>query len=92
MYIVLVSSCERKAIRKTRNILDAYAIRISRNTWSTKITMKGLEEIAKELKAVATRQTSVACYVNNGYTNLKLVWIIGSKINYLHNGQYPIKG
>jgi CRISPR-associated endonuclease/helicase Cas3 len=79
MHIVLVSSCEKKAIPKTRNILDSYAIRISRNSWTTKITMKGLDEIAKELRSVATRQTSVACYVNTGYNNLKLVWIIGSK-------------
>ena len=91
MYIVLVSSCERKAIRKTRHVLDSYAIRVSKNTWQTKITMQGVTEIAKELRSIATRQTSVACYVNNGYNNLKLVWIIGSKKHYLHNGQYPIR-
>jgi CRISPR-associated endonuclease/helicase Cas3 len=91
MYVVLVSSCEKKAIRKTRKILDAYAIRVSKTTWSSKITMLGVKAIEQELKQIATRQTSVACYVNNGYNNLKLLWVIGSKTHYLYNGQYPIK-
>jgi len=91
MHIVFVSNCESKAIKKTRAIIDRYATRIADRTWASPFTMEALDEVHHALKRVATRQTSVACYRNNGRDGLKLDWIVGNKHAYDSLGAYAIE-
>jgi len=42
MMVIFVSECEKKALKRTRRVLDAFANRIGRNTWQTVITQEGL--------------------------------------------------
>ena len=79
MHIVLISQCEKKAILRTAKVLDAYAVRHGDRTWVTPITKNGLDALYRELRGRGTRQTAVACYVNDGTRRLKLLWMIGRK-------------
>ena len=79
MHIVLISQCEKKAILRTAKVLDAYAVRHGDRTWVTPITKNGLDALYYELRSRGTRQTAVACYVNDGTRRLKLLWVIGRK-------------
>ncbi len=79
MHIVLISQCEKKAILRTAKVLDAYAVRHGDRTWVTPITKNGLDALYHELRSRGTRQTAVACYVNDGTRRLKLLWVIGRK-------------
>ena len=90
MHVVFVSLCQKSALKKTRAILDSYAIRISENSWATPITMQGLGEVRKLLKASATRQTAVACYRNKGVNRLELIWQVGSKAKFSESGQVAV--
>jgi CRISPR-associated endonuclease/helicase Cas3 len=79
MHILLVSQCEKKAILRTAKVLDAYAVRHGDRTWVTPITKNGLDALYRELRSRGTRQTAVACYVNDGARRLKLLWVVGRK-------------
>lgn len=78
MFTVIVSNCQGKAINRSRNILDQYAFRLNKNTWHSKMTMDGLSHLKSELNAIASKNTSVYCYINDGMDNLKLAWRVGS--------------
>lgn len=79
MHVVIVSQCERKAIIRTAKTLDSYAVRHGDRTWVTPITSQGLDALHSELKSKSTRQTAVACYVNEGARRLRLLWTVGRK-------------
>jgi CRISPR-associated endonuclease/helicase Cas3 len=89
MHVVLVSACEKRAIKRTREILDSYAIRTSAQSWASPITEEGLREIRDALKRRATRQTAVACYRNDGRRRMKLLWIVGSRQKFAADGHFP---
>ncbi|WP_298147128.1 type I-F CRISPR-associated helicase Cas3f [uncultured Acinetobacter sp.] len=90
MHIVIVSVCEKRALKKTRAVLDSYAIRTGQNTWQAPMTMEGLHEIRKALKKTATRQTAVAAYKNFGTRRMRLAWVVGSKHKFNSTGAYPV--
>lgn len=90
MHITLVSRCEKRAIKRTRSILDRYASRTGDTTWSTPITKEALDEVKVALKRKATRQTAVACFINRGTRSMRLAWIVGNKNAFGANGEVPI--
>ncbi|WP_139851758.1 type I-F CRISPR-associated helicase Cas3f [Acinetobacter pullicarnis] len=90
MHTIFISACEKRAIKKTRAVLDSYAIRIGQATWQAPMTEEGLKEIRAALKKTATRQTAVAAYKNYGMRRMKLVWIVGSKQRFALDGIYPV--
>lgn len=89
MYITLISACEKRALKRTRAVLDSYAIRIGARTWGTPITHEGLQEMRALLRRSATRQTAVACYRNQGTARMTLLWIVGSRRPFGPTGHYP---
>ncbi|MDH2484377.1 type I-F CRISPR-associated helicase Cas3f [Acinetobacter baumannii] len=90
MHVFLISACEKRALKKTRAILDSYAIRTGHSSWQAPMTMDGLKEIRSALKKVATRQTAVAAYINFGVRRMKLAWVVGAKHKFAHDGAYPV--
>ena len=90
MHIVLVSRCEKKAWANTRRIVDSYARRTGDRSWATPITSEGLGELHGMLKACATRQTAVACYLNQGVQRMKLMWVVGSRTAFSSDGYSPV--
>lgn len=89
MHIIFISECHKKAVKKTRTVLDRFALRIGRRTWATPATEEGLSEIWLALRRVATRQTAVACYRNDGYRRMKMIWVVGSKSAFGPDGSVP---
>ncbi|MFH3926865.1 hypothetical protein WAI61_17265, partial [Acinetobacter baumannii] len=49
MIVTFISQCEKKAIPRTRRVLDAFADRIGNNTWQTVITEDGLLAVIVKL-------------------------------------------
>lgn len=90
MYITLISACQKRALRRTRAVLDSYALRIGDRFWKTPITGEGLQELRGLLRRSATRHTAVACYRNHGSHDMKLLWIVGSRVTFGENGLYPV--
>lgn len=89
MHITLISACERRAVKRSRAILDSYAIRTGIRSWATPITLEGLRELHGFLKASATRQTAVACYRNEGRERLRLLWVVGARDSFGPDGHFP---
>ena len=54
MLVTFISQCEKKALNRTRRILDAFANRIGDNVWQTAITEDGLDTVKKLLRQSAT--------------------------------------
>lgn len=79
MHVVLISQCEHRSIARTARVLDAYARRLGDRTWMTPITREGLQTLHSILRAGATRQTAVACYVSQGIRQMRLLWVVGAK-------------
>lgn len=90
MHVVLISACEKRALKRTRTVLDSYAMRSGDHTWLTPITSQGLAELRLMLRRSATRQTSVACFQNDGRFRMKLLWIVGAKTNFNAVGVSPV--
>lgn len=90
MHVLFVSACEKRALKRTRAVLDSYAIRTGASAWATPMTEEGLREVRAALKRTATRQTAVACYRNDGRMRMKLLWIVGSRNAFGPDGPFPV--
>jgi len=89
MHVVLISACEKRALKRTRAILDSYALRAGDRTWASAMTVEGLHELRAALKRVASRHTAVACYRNEGMRRMKLLWIVGGARHFGPHGHFP---
>lgn len=90
MLVTFVSQCEKKALTKTRQILDAFAPRIGQRTWQTVITQEGLQAVHKLLRERASRNTAVACHWCRSSNRTELQWIVGQRHKFDHLGRVPI--
>lgn len=79
MYKVLISSlCTKKALKKTRRIIDGYGIRVGAKVWIAELTAEGLETLKTLLRQTARKNTSVACFIFT-QKGINLFWQIGSR-------------
>ncbi len=90
MHVVLISACQKKSLKKTRAVLDSYALRAGETTWMTPITRAGLMELRILLRRSASKNTSVACYQNDGRRQMKLIWIVGNTRKFGAKGVFPV--
>ena len=79
MIVTFVSQCEKKSLKRTRRILDAFANRIGDNVWQTAITEDGLTTVKQLLRKSATKSTAVSCHRNKTRQLTELVWVVGNK-------------
>ena len=89
MHVIFISACQKRAIRRSRAILDSYALRAGERCWMSPMTTEGLQEVRAALARSATRQTSVACYQNDGRRRMKLLWIVGARGRFGPEGHFP---
>jgi CRISPR-associated endonuclease/helicase Cas3 len=90
MIITFISQCEKKAIPRTRRVLDAFADRIGDNTWQTVITEDGLIAVKKLLRKTVTKSTSVSCHWIRGRRRSELLWIVGNRNKFNSEGIVPV--
>lgn len=90
MMVTFVSECEKKALIRTRRVLDAFANRIGSRTWQTVITEEGLQAVKKLLRKSATKNTAVACHWIRSRSRSELVWIVGNRGKFNHGGIVPV--
>ncbi|MFZ1851528.1 MAG: type I-F CRISPR-associated helicase Cas3f [Nitrosomonas sp.] len=90
MMVTFVSECEKKALSRTRRVLDAFANRIGSNTWQTVITEEGLIAVKTLLRKTATKNTAVACHWIRSRSRSELVWIIGNRKRFNAEGIVPV--
>lgn len=90
MMVTFVSQCEKKALARTRRVLDAFANRIGDNTWQTIITEDGLIAVKTLLRKTATKNTAVACHWIRSRSRSELVWIVGNRRRFNAEGIVPV--
>ncbi|TRW97112.1 type I-F CRISPR-associated helicase Cas3f [Candidatus Methylobacter oryzae] len=90
MMVTFVSQCEKKALSRTRRVLDAFANRIGDNTWQTVITEDGLIAVKTLLRKTATKNTAVACHWLRSRSRSELVWIVGNRRRFNAEGIVPV--
>ena len=90
MMVTFVSQCEKKALNRTRRVLDAFANRIGDNTWQTIITEDGLIAVKTLLRKTATKNTAVSCHWIRSRSRSELVWIVGNRRRFNHEGFVPV--
>lgn len=90
MIVTFISQCEKKALARTRRVLDAFANRIGDNTWQTVITEEGLLAVKKLLRQTATKSTAVACHRIKTRTRSELQWIVGNRNKFNSQGIVPV--
>ena len=90
MIVTLISQCEKKAIPRTRRVLDAFADRIGDNTWQTVITEDGLLALKRLLKKTVTKNTAVSCHWIRGRRRSELMWIVGNRNKFNSEGIVPV--
>ncbi len=88
--ITFVSQCEKKALNRTRRVLDSFANRIGDNTWQTVITNEGLGAVKKLLSKTASKNTAVSCFWIRSRSRSELVWMIGNKDKFNEQGVVPV--
>lgn len=90
MMVTFVSQCQKKALNRTRCVLDAFANRIGDNTWQTVITEDGLIAVKTLLRKTATKNTAVACHWIRSRSRSELVWIVGNRKRFNAEGIVPV--
>ena len=90
MIVTFISQCEKKAIPRTRRVLDAFADRIGDNTWQTVITEDGLLAVKKLLRKTVTKNTAVSCHWIRGRRRSELLWIVGNRNKFNEQGIVPV--
>ena len=86
MMVTFVSQCEKKALNRTRRVLDAFADRIGDNTWQTVITQEGLIAVKKLLRNTASKNTAVSCHWIRSRARSELVWVVGNRRKFNSRG------
>lgn len=90
MMVTFVAQCEKKALNKTRRVLDAFANRIGSRTWQTVITSQGLEAVKKLLRKSASKNTAVSCHWIRSRSRSELIWIVGNRSKFNSEGYVPV--
>ncbi len=90
MMVTFVSQCEKKALAKTRRVLDSFANRIGDRTWQTVITAEGLLAVRKLLRKTASKSTAVSCHQLKSRSRSELLWIIGNRRKFNTQGIVPV--
>ena len=90
MIVTFISQCEKKAIPRTRRVLDAFADRIGDNTWQTVITEDGLIAVKKLLRKTVTKSTAVSCHWIRGRRRSELLWVVGNRNKFNAEGIVPV--
>src|SRR5690554_7109928 len=90
MMVTFVSQCEKKALNRTRRVLDAFAHRIGDNTWQTVITEEGLQAVKKLLRKTASKNTAVSCHWIRSRSRSDLLWVVGRKNAFSTEGYVPV--
>ena len=90
MMVTFVSQCEKKALKRTRRVLDAFASRIGNNTWQTVITQEGLNAVRKLLRKTASKNTAVSCHWIRDRSRSELLWVVGKRDEFSHAGVVPV--
>jgi len=92
MIVTFVSECEKKALLRTRRVLDAFANRIGSRTWQTVITEEGLQAVKKLLRKSASKNTAVSCHWlhSNSRNRSELAWIVGNRSKFNDLGIVPV--
>ena len=90
MMVTFISQCEKKALKKTRRVLDAFANRIGDNTWQTVITEEGLNTVKKMLRQTASKSTAVSCHWIRSRSRSQFLWVVGNKSKFDEQGMVPV--
>jgi len=90
MMVTFISQCEKKALKRTRRVLDSFAIRIGDNTWQTTITQEGLNAVQKLLRETASKNTAVSCHWIRSRSRSDFLWVVGKKDAFDKNGVVPV--
>ncbi|MCT7357680.1 type I-F CRISPR-associated helicase Cas3f [Thalassolituus pacificus] len=89
MNVLLVSQCNKNALKESRRILDQFAERRGERTWQTAITQEGLNTLRKLLRKTARKNTAVACHWIRGKDHSELMWIVGDASQFNMEGATP---
>ena len=89
MNILLVSECNKSALKESRRILDQFAERRGERTWQTSITNEGLKTLRRLLRKTARKNTAVACHWIRGLNNSELLWVVGNSNHFNTQGAVP---
>lgn len=89
MNVLLVSQCNKNALKETRRILDQFAERRGDRTWQTAITKAGLATLRKMLRKTARKNTAVACHWIRGTNHSELLWVVGDGSQFNMRGAVP---
>ena len=54
MHVIFISACQKRAIPRSRAILDSYALRAGERCWMSPMTTEGLQEVRAALARSAT--------------------------------------
>ncbi len=88
--VTFISECEKKALNRTRRVLDAFANRIGSRTWQTVITEEGLQAVKKLLRKTASKNTAVSCHWIRSRSRSELLWVVGKRDKFNHEGIVPV--
>ncbi|WP_404376583.1 type I-F CRISPR-associated helicase Cas3f [Vreelandella aquamarina] len=89
MNVLLISQCNKNALKETRRILDQFAERRGDRTWQTPITQAGLDTLRKLLRKTARKNTAVACHWIRGHDHSELMWVVGDASRFNMRGAAP---
>jgi CRISPR-associated endonuclease/helicase Cas3 len=77
MQILVVDESEKKALRKSRRILAATLYRRGSRTFTGRLSEEGLQDLVRELKRAASKNTAIAVYRLTTHAEFELIARVG---------------
>ncbi|SUA55227.1 CRISPR-associated helicase Cas3, subtype I-F/YPEST [Oligella urethralis] len=89
MNILIISQCNKNALKETRRIVDQFAERTGDRSWQTQITAEGLQTLKRMLRQTARKNTAVACFWMRSRKQTELIWVVGDRSQFNDDGRTP---
>lgn len=91
MLIIAVDESEKNSLIKSRRVLGKYLFQHGHSTYAGHLSMEGLDELTKELKSSASKNTAIGIFVTGKSKGIEIVRTIGRSSQFSPEGLHVHK-
>ena len=91
MLVVVVDESEKRARIKSRRILSKWLPQVGSSTWIGSLSKEGISQMHEELRAKASKSTSICCFLTKSRWRFEVLWMVGNRDKWDDFGWFAYK-
>ena len=88
MLVVVVDESEKRARIRSRRVLSKWLPQVANSTWIGSLSKEGIAQMHDELRAKASKSTSLCCFLAKSRWRFEVLWIVGSRDRWDERGWF----